>query len=169
MERASPSSWQSATSPVTPASCITGGTAGGKGGGIVREGGGAWLTAVVGWCTVNRWGGMVSAGRGERSARTYTCTSSHRAPSACPDHPSPLSRRKDGGRVERGCSRRQFVQTFCSNSAASNPALTKYFLASIWWRNSACLCPQPTEGPSCWAPILANRGARKCPQPTKET
>ena len=156
-------------SPVTPASRVTGGTAGGKGGGIVGEGGGAWLMAVVGWCTVNRWGGMVSAGRGECSARTYTRTSSRRAPSPRPDHPSPLSRHEDGGRVERGCSCWRFVQTFCSNSAASNPVLTKYFLASIWQRNSACSHPQPTEGPSCWAPILANRRARKRPQPTKGT
>ena len=64
-------------SPVMPVSHITGGAAGGKGRGVVGEGGGAWLTVVVGWCAVNRWGGMVRAGRGECGARTYRRETGH--------------------------------------------------------------------------------------------
>ena len=123
----SPSSWQSAMSPVTPASRVTGGAAGSKGRGVVGEGGGTWLMAVVGWCAVNWWGGMVRAGRGECGVRTYTHTSSPRAPSPRPDHPPYLSRCGRWWGVEEGGAICLSVQTCRAVSA-----LTYIFQPQPW-------------------------------------
>ena len=53
------------------------------------------------------------------------------------------------------------VQRFPPVGPFWNSVLTKYFSASnrvSWCKNGACLCPQPTKGPSCCAPISVNCG-----------
>ena len=74
-----------------------------------------WLAG----CTVNQWGGMVSAGRGEHNARTYTCTSSCCAPLSLsrPSLPTCRDAREDG-RAEEGAAASGLFK-HCSNQHPS--------------------------------------------------